>query len=95
MEQHAAGLPRERLAAAVLLVSELVTNAFVHGEGAIVLELGMDGEALHVEICDHGRRQPHVRETAGADGGWGLRLVDAMSLRWGVRDEDTRLWFDV
>jgi anti-sigma regulatory factor (Ser/Thr protein kinase) len=95
VEEHARGLPRERLDAAVLLVSELVTNALVHGEGEILLELGMVGDALHVEIGDHGRRHPHVRETPGADGGWGLRLVEAMARRWGVRDGATRVWFDV
>jgi anti-sigma regulatory factor (Ser/Thr protein kinase) len=95
VEAHAGGVPRERRDAAVLLVSELVTNALVHGEGDIVLELEVDGDRLHVEICDHGRRHPHVRETAGADGGWGLRLVDATALRWGVGDESTRVWFDV
>jgi anti-sigma regulatory factor (Ser/Thr protein kinase) len=95
VEEHAAGLPAERLDAAVLLVSELVTNALVHGEGEILLELGMDGDGLHVEIGDHGRRAPHIREDPGADGGWGLRLVEAMARRWGVRDGATRVWFDI
>jgi anti-sigma regulatory factor (Ser/Thr protein kinase) len=95
VEGHAAALPAERLDAAVLLVSELVTNALVHGEGEILLELDMDGDGLHVEIGDHGRRAPHIREDPGADGGWGLRLVEAMARRWGVRDGATRVWFDV
>ena len=95
VEEHAAGLPPERLDAAVLLVSELVTNALVHGEGEILLELGMDGDVLRVEIGDRGRRAPHIREDPGADGGWGLRLVEAMARRWGVRDGATSVWFEI
>jgi len=95
VEEHAGRLSAERLDAAILLVSELVTNALVHGEGDIVLELGWAGDRLRIEIADHGRALPHVRESAGADGGWGLRLVDAMARRWGVRDEATRVWFEV
>jgi anti-sigma regulatory factor (Ser/Thr protein kinase) len=95
VEEHAGALAPERLDAAVLLVSELVTNALVHGRGDIVLELDLDGRRLHVEIGDDGRDHPHIRETAGADGGWGLRLVEAIALRWGVRDGATRVWFDL
>ena len=95
VEEHTGALEGERRDAIALLVSELVTNALLHGEGDIVLTLEPRGQVLRVEICDHGRAHPHVRETAGADGGWGLRLVDAMALRWGLGQDATRVWFEL
>lgn len=95
IEEHASDLGDDRLDATILLVSELVTNALVHGCGAIVLTLQRVGRRLRVKIGDEGRSHPHVRETAGADGGWGLRLVESLSLRWGVGHDATRVWFEL
>jgi len=42
VEEHAAALTGERLDAARLLVSELVTNALMHGSGAITLAISAE-----------------------------------------------------
>jgi hypothetical protein len=38
-----------------LVVSELVDNAYLHGEGEIRLTMRADGRAAHVEVVDQGQ----------------------------------------
>jgi serine/threonine-protein kinase RsbW len=74
---------------AVLLVSELVTNAVRHtrGSDAITLELQAAGTWLRIEVADADPRWPQPRTPAEFDGsGFGLLLVDAMAGKWGVRE---------
>ena len=73
---------------AVLLVSELVTNALRHASdtGAIGLELTSAGTWLRVEVQDG---DPHWRLPASpaecGESGFGFVLVDSLAGRWGVR----------
>ena len=78
---------------AVLMVSELVTNALVHGTGTISLRIDIAGDALHVEVSDQGDVRVAPNPTPGAHGGWGLRIVDQLADDWGVRDGSTKVWF--
>jgi serine/threonine-protein kinase RsbW len=66
-----------------LIVSELVTNAVMHGEGSIVLVLALENDHLRTEVIDEGTgNAPAVRTAPGdATGGFGLRIVDELSLR--------------
>jgi hypothetical protein len=59
------------------------------------LEISEDGAVLgRVEDGGHGRVA--VRENVNpADGGMGLRLVDAYTDRWGVEEGTTNVWFKV
>jgi len=75
---------------AVLVTSELVTNALTHTESKrIVCRLRTDGRRLHLEVEDQ-NRGPAIaaQRTAGPDdqGGRGLLLVGVLSNDWGVRD---------
>jgi len=86
-------------AAARLLVSELVTNAVLHGRGRITLEAQLSEDRLRVTVSDGGtgfKREVREREfeQLGA-GGWGLSIVDAESARWGVEEGTTRVWFEL
>ena len=77
---------------AVLLVSELVTNAVRHARGsdAITLELEAKGTWLRIEVTDGDPRRPQPRTPAGLDGsGFGFVLVDALAAKWGVRETAT------
>ncbi|MFC5745932.1 ATP-binding protein [Actinomadura rugatobispora] len=70
-----------------LVVSELITNAHLHGAGAIILRLsiGADGRPL-IEVYDAGDRLPDVLpENHAATGGRGLPTVADVTAAWGVR----------
>ncbi|MFI6560837.1 SpoIIE family protein phosphatase [Streptomyces sp. NPDC050534] len=76
---------------AVLVVSELVTNAVVHAGTEVVLEcrLEQDAGALVVEVADHHpSRAPRDAEAEGPyetlEYGRGLRLVATLAEAWGV-----------
>ena len=80
-----------------LAVSELVSNAVMHGTGAIAVGLGVDAEGVHVTVSDDGvgfspTGQP-VMPPADSPGGRGLALVAMLSARWGVVPGDpTEVW---
>jgi serine/threonine-protein kinase RsbW len=85
-----------------LLVSELVTNCVRHagsGDGAAVeLALRVEPTTIRVEVHDRGMgfEPPATPRPRGADGGYGLFLVERMASRWGVDTRDgTRVWFEL
>lgn len=67
---------------ALLIVTELATNALRHGRGSPVLRLSVGAAHVRIEVFDD-EPKPPVRRQAGADGGWGLALVERLSLAWG------------
>ncbi|WP_416983279.1 ATP-binding protein [Streptomyces sp. T028] len=78
----------ERADDVLLCVSELVTNALLHGVPPgrqFLLFLRYDGQVIHVEVHDSGPGVPRVVEPEG-EGGRGLLLVAALSDDWGVRE---------
>jgi two-component sensor histidine kinase len=95
LREHAAELDPERLDSAILLISELVTNAVLHGTGEIRLIIELDGKEARFAVADEGNGTPVVSKTPGPDGGWGLRLVGELANRWGVAGERTQVWFEI
>jgi anti-sigma regulatory factor (Ser/Thr protein kinase) len=85
---------------AVLLVSEVVANSVQHAgldaTDSIQVRIRGTRSMLHVDVIDPGPGfEPDIRPRAG-EHGWGLRLVDRLSTRWGVENgETTRVWFDL
>ncbi|RSN62301.1 MULTISPECIES: ATP-binding protein [Actinomadura] len=75
--------------AARLVVCELVTNGYRHGEGPIVVRLFRDERdgLVVIEVWDGGAGRPVVRppDRAGTSGR-GLRLVSGLVHAWGVRE---------
>ena len=70
---------------AALVVTELVTNALLHGGPSVRLRVRSDASAVRVEVEDDGDELPvAVRQSAGAMTGRGLSLVAAVSRTWGV-----------
>ncbi|MGW0823056.1 ATP-binding protein [Streptomyces sp. NPDC002845] len=79
---------------AMLVVSELVTNALTHSASDwIICRLRAFGERLHIEVEDQNRGRTHpARRQADPDdqGGRGLLLVSVVSRDWGVADSADR-----
>jgi anti-sigma regulatory factor (Ser/Thr protein kinase) len=79
-------------------VSELVTNAIVHGRGLVELGVIADGETIRVEVTNEGVGRVDLR--AGRDpaaiGGRGLRLVDHEADSWGTSGDGQRtvVWLE-
>jgi anti-sigma regulatory factor (Ser/Thr protein kinase) len=96
--QLGARIPVARLSALLTVVSELVTNSVKYGPGRpihLAIALSKDGAVLG-RVEDGGRGRVAVRENVDpAEGGMGLRLVDAFTDRWGVEDGTTTVWFEV
>jgi serine/threonine-protein kinase RsbW len=93
LREHADGLDAERLDTAILLISELVTNAVLHGTGEIRLEIDVEGDEARFAVSDEGAGRPKLRDEPGPEGGWGLRMVVQLAARWGVLPDRTQVWF--
>jgi anti-sigma regulatory factor (Ser/Thr protein kinase) len=87
---------------AVLLTSELVTNAVMHSksrhhDGAVQVLITESEGGVRVEVSDQGSElgAPVVRTEVFASDGHGLFLVQSIADQWGyVRDDDgTTVWF--
>ena len=87
LAEHADGLPDELIDDALLLVSELVTNAVQHGRPDIILRIRKHPPGIGVSVQDEGE-ELLARHTGAPDlqalGGRGLLLVDALASEWGV-----------
>ena len=70
---------------ALLVATELVTNAFVHAGSRCRLSARLAAGVLRLEVRDGGSGVPDPRETAGTDeSGRGLLLVSVLCSAWGV-----------
>lgn len=82
-----------------LLASELLTNAVVHGEPPIRLDLDTDDGATLRLAVDDGSMQPPVpaKPSTRQIGGWGLAFVESLSTRWGweFRSNGKRVWCEL
>src|SRR6266487_3480027 len=90
---HATTLGSQQRDDAALMVSELVTNALVHGTGTISLRVDVEADAVRVEVSNEGEVALAPSPTPGAHGGWGLRIVEQLADEWGVRGGSTKVWF--
>ena len=95
VNEHGGRLTSQQRDDAALMVSELVTNALVHGIGTISLRIDVEAEALRIEVSDQGAVALVPTSAPGARGGWGLLIVDRLSNDWGVLDHSTKVWFRI
>ncbi|MEU2434371.1 SpoIIE family protein phosphatase [Streptomyces sp. NPDC007861] len=92
----------EQIDAAVLMVSEMVTNVLVHTDGDALLVAEAAGERgsrrLRVEVSDGSDELPHRRRPGEmASSGRGLLLMEMLADVWGVepRGEGKSIWFEL
>ncbi|MFB7403359.1 ATP-binding protein [Streptomyces rubiginosohelvolus] len=75
---------------AALLLTELATNAFQHGEGDVTVTWRLDTAHLSILVRDGSPARPALRTADSAsERGRGLCLVQALADRWGVSDDGT------
>jgi anti-sigma regulatory factor (Ser/Thr protein kinase) len=92
-------LAPQRLTDLELVLTELVTNAVEHGPGRpVAIKLMLDGKGgVRGEVTDRGDGARAVREAdeQSLQGGIGLPVVERLSLRWGVFEGSTHVWFEL
>ena len=87
-----------------LVVSELVSNAVVHGGGCLSLEVTAHDGVVVVAVADGSAALP-ARPAADAvlgpvelaEGGRGIALIEAFGCRWGVRPhhDGKQVWVEL
>ncbi|MFD4601466.1 SpoIIE family protein phosphatase [Streptomyces sp. NPDC058464] len=80
------GMTDEAMDTALLVVSELVTNALIHTDGPVRLDLTLVDHRLRIAVADASPRSPVKPTNIGweATGGRGILLVEAMAVAWGT-----------
>jgi anti-sigma regulatory factor (Ser/Thr protein kinase) len=87
------GWDRQRRERALLVISELVTNAVLHGSRAeqdqVSLRVARRGATTRIEVTDPatgGGGEIHSGELGleGSRSGWGLPIVAELTDRWGI-----------
>jgi anti-sigma regulatory factor (Ser/Thr protein kinase) len=86
-----------------LVASELVTNAVLHSgcreQHALAIRASVNQDRVMICVHDPGLTDGAARpraESDGTSGGWGLRIVDELSARWGTqRGDGYRVWAEV
>ena len=84
-----AGLGRVDLCDVLLVVSELVTNAYQHGQHPRRLTLALVGRrVVRLEVADASYRVPILGRPDRPASGRGLLLVNGVASVWGVRQHE-------
>lgn len=91
-----AGCSEENVEAAELMISELVTNAVVHGSVPIRIEIEHNDYAVRAVVTDAGPRMPVLRQAQTSKAhGRGLKVVSTLAHDWGVDEAESgkSVWF--
>jgi len=84
---------------AVLLATELVTNAVEHGRGSAYLDAAVQDRAIRLEVSDSSTvvPQPNTAVSELDERGRGLLLIEALASRWGVlpRSDGKTVWCEL
>jgi GAF domain-containing protein/anti-sigma regulatory factor (Ser/Thr protein kinase) len=86
---------------ALIVVSELVTNAVRHGgarvaSDAVSVHAALTPAGVRIEVTDPGAGFEPGGHGPRADGGYGLHLLDRLATRWGVAGaEPVTVWVEL
>jgi two-component sensor histidine kinase len=100
MEERCPHLPPQMLDVALLLTSELVTNAVRHGAGEIRCSLSTGPTSVRLEVHDENPELPEpAHRGVVADSGRGLHILESLASRWGSTPDPTStgktVWFEI
>ena len=90
--------PDDLRASASLLVSEVVTNAVLHSNGPVTVEVHQKAGAYRIGVSDRSRTPPAQKGYRTDDAtGRGLHLLDCLAAAWGWKLTGTGkiVWFDL
>ncbi len=93
--RSAAGVDCDTVA---LLVSEVATNALVHGAGEVRVRVVPQPPGVRIEVVDGSTAMPQRRQASSIDeGGRGIALVEALSTAWGseASADGKTVWFEL
>jgi anti-sigma regulatory factor (Ser/Thr protein kinase) len=87
--------------AAALLVTELVTNVFLHARTDCLIQAAFDDSILEVTVTDGDAHELLIHPTStSAENGRGLVILEALADAWGVQQQDgsaktKSVWFQL
>ncbi|WP_432492353.1 ATP-binding protein [Kineococcus gypseus] len=96
----ASEVSEDSVEALLLLSSEVVTNAVVHGSGMVRVALSRRGSSLRLEVSDEGGGMPLIgAQRDDAESGRGMAMVELLSERWGTELDEgplgKKVWFEL
>lgn len=72
---------------ALLVISELVTNAITHAASSCRIRLSVNSTTLRIDVVDGGTGTPEPQPPSDTqEHGRGLHMVDAVTSAWGLED---------
>ena len=91
------GFPKMVVDDIELVVTELVTNAILHGEPPIEVDLTNTAGKVRGQVTDGSTVLPRHIPAPDERGGFGLRIVDSRTACWGVTPHPTgkSVWFEI
>lgn len=82
-------LTEELREAAILMMSELATNAIVHAATGFEVSIERSADWLRISVTDVGGGAPELKSPASSDPhGRGLQIVKELSDEWGMIDNE-------
>jgi anti-sigma regulatory factor (Ser/Thr protein kinase) len=91
------GLPKMVVDDVALVVTELVTNAVLHGEPPIEVDLTNRSGRVRGNVSDGSTVLPRQIPAPDERGGFGLRIVESRTANWGVTPHEggKSIWFEI
>lgn len=93
LSEHTPHLPEDTVEDALLIASELVTNAVRHGSPEVVLTFELTSDRVRIAVDDAGDSLPVVsagRPSIDRPSGRGLLIVAEIAADWGVTRSEGR-----
>lgn len=90
-------LPARQLDDLLTIVSELTTNAVLHGAGEIRLRVNAESGRVYGEVVDDGGGFVGDVRNRGMEeiGKKGLLIVAALAEQWGIHEGSSHVWFEL